>query len=393
MVPLVRPPSWGGYPAPAFRPVCFDPEGAYGCHEVVTWYKTKETVIFTMRSMMLTGIRQMGMAEVPEPAIERDTDVKIRMQVVGVCGSDVHYYQTGRIGSQVVHYPFPVGHEGAGIVVETGSRVTRVGKGSRIAIDPAMPCWQCDQCRSGRPHTCRKLRFLGCPGQADGCLSEYIVMPESSCIPLSSGLTLDQAALSEPLAIGVYAVKMSGAVTNARIAILGSGPIGMSVLLAARQRGAAAVYMTDLIDARLGRVKKAGARWTGNAGRDDVTGRIGALEPEGLDIVFECCGKQEAVDQAFIMLKPGGRLIIVGIPEFDTWRIPVDSARHKEIAILNIRRQVGCVEEALLGMEEGRMNAGEMVSHRFSFEEAPQAFACVAGYKDGVMKALVDFRL
>ena len=121
-----------------------------------------------MKSMQLTGLRKMSMFDVPKPDIQNDTDVLIRMQAVGVCGSDVHYYVTGKIGSQVVQYPFPVGHEGAGIVEKVGSAVDSLRVGNRIAIEPAMPCGNCDQCHAGRPHTCRKLRFLGCPRQAMG---------------------------------------------------------------------------------------------------------------------------------------------------------------------------------------------------------------------------------
>lgn len=141
-----------------------------------------------MKAMQLTGIRQMEMFEVPAPFVTNDTDVLIRMTTVGVCGSDVHYYTTGRIGDQVVQYPFTVGHEGAGIVEKVGKKVTRVKPGDRIAIDPAMPCFQCDQCKAGRFHTCRKLRFLGCPGQAEGCLSEFLVMPETSCFKMDEKL-------------------------------------------------------------------------------------------------------------------------------------------------------------------------------------------------------------
>jgi L-iditol 2-dehydrogenase len=129
-----------------------------------------------MKSAKLTGIREIELLEVPDPKIINSTDVLIKMTTVGVCGSDMHYFTTGRIGDQVVAYPFTIGHEGAGIVENVGSDVTRVKPGDRIAIDPAMPCGQCDQCKAGRSHTCRKLRFLGCPGQAEGCLSEYIVI-------------------------------------------------------------------------------------------------------------------------------------------------------------------------------------------------------------------------
>ena len=186
---------------------------------------------------MLTGIREMEMKEVPTPMLVKDSDVLIKLKVVAVCGSDVHYYVSGKIGSQVVQYPFPVGHECAGVVEKVGNAVTRVKPGDRIAIEPAMACGECDQCKSGRPHTCRKLTFLGCPGQADGSLSDYIVMPEHSCFPIPDDMTFDQAAISEPLAIGVYAVSRSIAMEGAHVGILGFGPIGMSVQFRPLQKG------------------------------------------------------------------------------------------------------------------------------------------------------------
>jgi L-iditol 2-dehydrogenase len=344
-----------------------------------------------VKALLLKGIREMVVDELPEPQIVHPTDVKIRMSVVGVCGSDIHYYTSGRIGSQVVKYPFPVGHEGAGVVIETGPGVTRIRVGDRIAIEPAMPCWECDQCKTGRHHTCRKLRFLGCPGQANGCLTEFIVMPETSCFPLAKNLSLDQAAISEPLAIGVYAVKKSIPMAGMKIGILGFGPIGMSVLLPALAQGAAGVYVTDKIDGRLAIARKAGASWAGNADREDVVQEIIKQEPLLLDAVFECCGKQEALDQAFELLKPGGKLLIVGIPEFDRWSFPVDKARHKEICIQNIRRQVDCVENALEYMGNGTIDVSPMVTHRFPFARGKEAFDLVAGYRDGVMKAMIDF--
>jgi len=130
-----------------------------------------------MKAMQLTGIRQISIVEIPDPVIVHNTDVLIKMKTLGVCGSDVHYFKHGKIGSQVVQFPFALGHEGAGQVVAVGEAVKHLKIGQRIAIEPAMPCGECDQCLSGRPHTCRKLKFLGCPGQAEGCLSEYIVMP------------------------------------------------------------------------------------------------------------------------------------------------------------------------------------------------------------------------
>lgn len=344
-----------------------------------------------MKAMMLTGIRQMEMKEIQEPSVINPNDVKIKMSVLGICGSDIHYYTQGQIGSQKVEYPFTVGHEGAGIVVEAGSKVTRVKPGDKVAIEPAMPCWECDQCLAGRHHTCRKLRFLGCPGQAEGCLMEYIVMPEESCFPLSSNQTPDHGSISEPMAIGIYAMKKSDGVKNLKIGILGFGPIGMSVMLAAKAQGADSFYITDKIDPRLSIAKREGSEFTGNPSKENIVSKILKNSNLGLDIVFECCGQQEAFDQAIQILKPGGKLIVVGIPEFERWSMDVETTRRKEISLQFIRRQVDCVEEALEMMSNGSININNMVTHRFPLSKSKEAFDLVAGYKDGVMKAMIDF--
>jgi len=345
-----------------------------------------------MKAMMLTGIRQMEMKNIPEPFLVKSNDVKIKMTVLGICGSDIHYYTQGQIGSQKVKYPFTVGHEGAGVVVEVGPAVKRVKPGDLIAIEPAMPCRECDQCLSGRHHTCRKLRFLGCPGQAEGCLMEYIVMPEENCFPLTGKLTPDHGSISEPLAIGVYAVKKSGGVKGLKIGILGYGPIGMSVMLAAKAEGADSFYITDKIDPRLSIAVKEGASLTGNPLKENVVEKILQKAHQGLDVVFECCGRQEALDQAIEILKPGGKLIVVGIPEFDRWSMKVETTRRKEISLQFIRRQVDCVEPALKMMKSGIINVDKMVTHRFPFDRTKEAFDLVADYKDGVMKTMIDFK-
>jgi L-iditol 2-dehydrogenase len=344
-----------------------------------------------MKAMMLTGIRQMEMKNIPDPVIMNPKDVKIKMSVVGICGSDIHYYTQGAIGSQIVEYPFTVGHEGAGVVTEVGKAVKRVKPGDSIAIEPAMPCWKCDQCLTGRHHTCRHLKFLGCPGQAEGCLSEYIVMPEESCFPLAKNLTPDHGAISEPQAIGVYAVKRAGDVKGLRIGILGFGPIGMSVMLAARAKYADYFFVTDTIDQRLSVAIKEGASFTGNPNKKDIVTEILKKETLGMDVVFECCGQQEALDQAIKILKPGGKLIVIGIPEFDRWSIDVETTRRREISLHFIRRQVDCVQPTLDMMENGLINIANMVTHRFPFSKTKEAFDLVAAYSDGVMKAMIDF--
>jgi L-iditol 2-dehydrogenase len=344
-----------------------------------------------MKAMMLTGIRKMEMRNIPDPEIKNPNDVLIRMKIVGVCGSDVHYYTQGKIGSQVVEYPFTVGHEGAGIVEAVGSAVTKVKPGDRIAVEPAMSCWECDQCKAGRPHTCRKLRFLGCPKQADGCLSEYIVMPEECCLKIKDSMSFEEAAISEPLAIGVYAVKQSIPMKGAKIAILGAGPIGLSVLLPAMAQGAEKVYMTDKIDSRIQLAKKMGAAWTGNPEKADIVKEIANREPLLCDVVFECCGQQEALEQAVALVKPGGKIMLIGIPpSMKYWSLNVDFSRRKEICIQNVRRQNHCVQPALDMIDKKLFDVNKMVTHRFKFKDTKEAFDLVADYKDGVVKAMVE---
>ncbi|MFO7870478.1 MAG: alcohol dehydrogenase catalytic domain-containing protein [Kiritimatiellia bacterium] len=342
-----------------------------------------------MKTVKLTGIRETEMFEVDTPRIENDTDVLLKVEMAGVCGSDVHYYTTGRIGSQVVQYPFTVGHECSATVEETGAGVTGVKAGDRVAVDPAMSCGHCDQCLAGRAHTCRNLRFLGCPGQSEGCLSEYIVMPEKSCYPIPESTTLEQGALVEPLSIGVYGFRQAELEGKARIGILGCGPIGLSVIAAASSAGVESIYATDRIDARLKAARELGAVWTGNADEADVVKEIGEKEPLLLDAVFECCGRQEALDQAVSLLKPGGKLMLIGIPEVDRVSFVIDNFRRREICLQNVRRQNECVQPAINLLDEGKTDLDFLITHRFSLEQTGQAFDLVADYGDGVIKAMI----
>jgi L-iditol 2-dehydrogenase len=345
-----------------------------------------------MQAMKLTGLRQMEMREVPMPTITKDTDVLVKMARVGICGSDVHYFTEGGIGSQRVEYPWTVGHEGGGVVAQIGSAVTRVNVGDRIAFDPAQPCFQCDQCRAGRPHTCRALKFLGCPQQIEGCLSEYLVMPETSCYPIPDGMTFEEAAIVEPLSIGVYATTLADPLKGAKIGILGAGPIGLSVLLPAKSLGASRVYMTDKIDARLQMALQAGANWAGNPETEDVVAAITSREPELLDTIFECSGEQDAMDQAVQLLKPGGELLLIGIPGAQN-RVSFDInlLRRKELRIQNVRRQNDCVQRAIDMIANKEIDVNVMVTHRFPFARTKKGYDLVADYRDGVVKAMILF--
>jgi len=344
-----------------------------------------------MQAMKLTGLRRMEMQAVPQPKLTSPTDVLVRMARVGICGSDVHYFAEGGIGSQRVQPPWGVGHEGAGIVEEVGQAVTRVKPGDRIAFDPALPCWECDQCRAGRPHTCRAQKFLGCPGQIEGCLADYLIMPERNCYPIPDHMSFDEAAIVEPLSIGVYALELAELPEGATIGILGAGPIGLSVLLPARAQGASRVYMTDKIDARLAVAARAGADWAGNPNAQDVVAEISRREPLLLDAVFECSGYQGAMDQAIELLKPGGKLLLIGIPSINRISFDINLLRRKELVIQNVRRQNNCVQRAIELIARKEIDVNVMVTHHLPFAQAQAGFDMVTDYKDGVVKAMVTF--
>lgn len=343
-----------------------------------------------MKAVVLTGLRQMVLTDVAKPGIKKDTDVLLKIEIIGVCGSDVHYYETGRIGSQVVEYPFIVGHECAAAVKAIGSAVTRIEVGDEVVVDPAVPCHECEQCKMGRENTCYNLRFLGTPGQGDGCLREYIVIPQECCLPTNGRITLEQAALCEPFAVGVYAVKQTQMPKNANIAVLGSGPIGLSCMVAAQTEQPKAIYMTDRLDYRVEVAKKAGAAWAGNPEKQDIVKPILEFQPLGLDVVYECAGEQSTLDEAIELLRPGGKLILIGAPRFERVSFIIDKLRRKEITIVNIRRQVGCTQTAIDLIASGRAKLDFMITHRFKFAQTQDAFNMVAGYHDSAIKALIE---
>jgi L-iditol 2-dehydrogenase len=288
-----------------------------------------------------------------------------------------------------VPFPFCIGHECSGIVVDIGKQVTGFKPGDLVVVNPSVSCGTCDQCLLGHFHTCRNVRFLGCPDQLEGCLRDLIVMPENCCYS-AKGLTADQAALVEPLSIGHYAVKLSGDLKGKKIGILGSGPIGLSVLLAAQVAGVSAIYVTDRLDYRLEAARKHGATWTGNPDRTDIVRDIIRREPMELDAVFECCGQQTAFDQAMKLCKPMGRLVMVGIPETDQSSFAVHDARRKGLAFINVRRQNECVEPVIDLIHRGRIKPDFMITHRFSLGQVGKAFELLADYRDGIIKAIVD---
>jgi threonine dehydrogenase-like Zn-dependent dehydrogenase len=188
----------------------------------------------------------------------------------------------------------------------------------------------------------------------------------------------------------MYAVRQSIPLRGAKVGIFGLGPIGLSVLVSANVQQPAAVYATDPLAYRRRVAETQGATWSADPAQPDLVPQIMAREADGLDVVFECCGKQEALDQAVQVLKPGGKLMVIGIPEFDRFSFAADGARRRELCLQHVRRQNHCVQPAIDAVAGGTIRPQFMVTHRFALAECGKAFDLVAGYADGVVKAMIE---
>jgi L-iditol 2-dehydrogenase len=343
-----------------------------------------------MKTAVLTSPGRFEIRDADKPRIMNPDDVLLKIALVGICGSDLHYFSSPRVGDVDLEYPIRLGHECAAVVEAAGPAVKKVGPGDRVSVEPAVSDGACDQCLAGRPNTCRKLEFIGTPGQLDGALAEYIIMPERNCYLLPKTMTMARGVLAEPLSIGLWSVDQAGDVGGRTIAILGAGPIGLSAALGARHKGARKIYMTEKIEARLAAARKAGADWGGNPLRMDIVAEIKRLEPLGMDIVFECCGQQEASDQAVDLLKPGGILVFVGIPVEERIAFEISKLRRKELRIQNVRRQNHCLGRAIDLIASGTLDADFMATHTFPLDRVGEAFDMAFNYRDGVIKALVS---
>jgi len=344
-----------------------------------------------MKAVYLTAPGEFATRDVPDPDLANPGDVRLRLGAVGVCGSDLHYYRTGRIGSQVLTEPWIMGHECTATVESVGADVRGLAAGDRVAVDPLIACGSCDQCRSGRANTCRRQRFLGCPNQQHGCMCELLVMPAACCFPVPAHLSAGAAVMVEPFAIALHAQRLWGSPEGKAVAVLGAGPVGLCVLGALRLAGASAVAVTDRLGYRLDMARSLGASSTHHTERSDVVREIERAHPNGLAAVFDCSGEQAALDQSLALLAPGGTLVVVGIPETDRVSFDINALRRKEIDVINVRRQNDCTHDAIELLGRGALDLDPVITHHFGLSESGAAFHLVANYRDEVEKALIHF--
>jgi len=341
-----------------------------------------------MKAVRLYGPGDMRLVEIDKPT-PGPGEALVQVKAVGICASDVHYYREGRIGDAVVTEPIIMGHEFAGVVAELGPGVEGLRVGDRVAVEPAIPCGECELCRAGEINICLGIKFCGTPPY-DGALREYIAWPAELCVPVPESMSFAEIAMLEPLAIGVYGVEMVEPVQGRSVGILGAGAIGLSLLQAAKAAGCGKTAVTDLIPERLELARKLGADEAFDANAPEIVKKVvgGSLGP---DIVFEAAGVNEAVVQATEMVRPGGTAVLGGIPDDDVLCVSASVVRRKGLTIKMIRRSRNTLHRALELVKRGEADASSLATHFFPVERIVEAFELAAARTDGVLRAIVEF--
>lgn len=317
-------------------------------------------------------------------------EVLVHVKSVGVCASDVHYYAEGRIGDAVVTDPLVIGHEFAGIIAEVGPGVTNVKPGERVAVEPGIHCGTCDMCAEGYLNLCRNMRFCGTP-PFDGSMREFMAWPSHLVEKVPDSMTMDEAAMLEPLAVGVYAVEIAGDISGKTVCVLGAGAIGLSMLQAAKAAGCAQAFVTDKFPFRLDLAKKLGADQTFDASDRDLVAKVRqATDGRGPDIVFEASGENEAVCQAGEMVRPAGTIVIGGIPSDDVMSMPASTVRRKQVRIQMLRRSNKALRKSIELVADGKIDVASFVTHRFGIEQAEEAFITTRDHKDVSIRVVVE---
>ena len=324
------------------------------------------------RAAVLTGIKTFEFRDIPMPSAGPD-DVVVKLQAVGVCGSDVHYYSRGRIGDFVVEYPFILGHECAGIVVEKGENVKHLEIGDKVALEPGVPCGTCEMCRTGHYNLCPDVKFLATPPY-DGCLMDYIAFPAAYAFKLPENISCTEGALLEPLAIGINAALTGGVKLGSTVLISGSGCIGLVTLLAAKAYGASKVIVSDVIPLRLETAAKLGAI-TVNSKEENLIDRVMEItEGRGVDVVLDCAGFNQTVADALRAVRPAGKVVVVGLGS-DEWNgIPISPLSNKEIELTSIFRYKNLYPTAINAVGSGSIDISGIISRTYTFDETPEAF-------------------
>ncbi|MEV1243742.1 NAD(P)-dependent alcohol dehydrogenase [Nonomuraea sp. NPDC049750] len=333
-----------------------------------------------MRAAVLHGIGKILLEERPRPE-PGPREVLVRVASVGTCGSDVHYYEHGRIGDFVVESPLVLGHEASGTVVVSGPGVGRELVGRRVSVEPGTPDFTCRQCRAGRYNLCPRMRFFGTP-PIDGAFCEYVVVREEFAYPVPDSLSDDAAALIEPLSVGVWACRKARVEPGARVLVTGAGPVGLLCVQTALAFGATDVLVTDVNPVRLRVARDLGASETLDV-RENPLSDAG-FEP---DVLLECSGQPTAIGQAIRAVGRAGRVVLVGMGG-DEIPLPLAHVQTRELEVTGTFRYAGTWPAAIALAAAGRVQLDALVTGHYGLAEVEQALT--AGARDPeLVKAVV----
>ena len=340
------------------------------------------------RAAFMTAIDRIEIREVPMP-IALDNQVIVKMEYVGICGSDAHYFHDGRCGDYVVHGDFILGHECAGTVVETGKNVKSLKIGDRVALEPGITCGQCEFCKTGRYNLCPDVQFLATP-PVQGCYESYIAFPENMSFKLPDDISTKEGALIEPLSVGMHAADQGKVKLGDSVVILGAGCIGLVTLLSCKAFGATDITVVDVEQKRLDYAMKLGATRVINARRKDTVAEMEALtNGTGTEKVFEAAGSPVTIAQTPYLVKRGGIVILVGLSAQEKIEYNFAKIMAKEATIKSVFRYRNIYPRAIAAVANGKIKISGIITHEFNFDEIQKAFDCVIHNKNEVVKAVI----
>lgn len=334
-----------------------------------------------MKALRLHSAQNLQLHDepVPEPG---PGEVLVRVSQVGICGSDLRWLSEGGIGDARLIRPLVLGHEFAGVIAE-GER-----SGERVALDPALPCGACGPCQEGNPHLCLNLRFAG-HAMEDGALRQFVTWPASALHPLPDALSDADGAMLEPLGVAIHAVDLGRLQAGMTIGVFGCGPVGLLILQVARIAGATCLLATDVLPHRLEAARSLGSARTFPAGDGQEAGELlAATGGRGVDVAFEVAGENAALEAAIASTRPGGCVVLVGIPADDRTQFTTSVARRKELSIVLSRRMKHTYSRAIGLVESGRVDVRSLVTHRFPLAQFDDAFR-VAQLRQG-LKVMIE---
>lgn len=319
----------------------------------------------TNPAAVLRAVREIVVEDrpVPQPGAGQ---VQVAIGAVGICGSDVHYYEHGRIGDFVLNEPMVIGHESAGVITSVGEGVDPSRLGQLVALEPGVPCKSCRQCLAGRYNLCPDVQFFATP-PVDGSIAKYVVHDAAFAHPAPAGLTAEQAAMAEPVSVGVWACRKAEVSVGDRVLVTGAGPVGLLAAQAARAFGASSVTVTDLSDFRLDVARELGF----DARRADQ-----ALAPNSFDVLFECSGAAPAFKAGMRSLDRAGRAVVIGMGS-DELPLEVFALQGKELTVSGVFRYRNCYPAALELISTGAVQVAPVLTHRFDLPQTEEALTLV----------------